>query len=74
MNWADEMVPKREKGQAANRRLTRYIMLAPLFHIASLIDTPMFNTKYLATHEEQEHASAINKLMCGLCACTNLGS
>ena len=25
MYWADEMVPKRENGQAANRRLTRYI-------------------------------------------------
>ena len=32
MYWADEMVPKRENGQAANRRLTRYIMLASLFH------------------------------------------
>ena len=26
------MVPKRENGQAANRRLTRNIMLASLFH------------------------------------------
>ena len=32
MYWADVMVPKREKGQAANRRLARYIMLASLFH------------------------------------------
>ena len=32
MYWADKMVPKRENGQAANRRLTRYIMLASLFH------------------------------------------
>ena len=31
MYWADEMVPKRENGQAANRRLTRYIMLAHYF-------------------------------------------
>ena len=35
MYWADEMVPKRENGQAANRRLTRYIMLASLFHYAT---------------------------------------
>ena len=35
MYWADEMVPKRENGQAANRRFTRYIMLAPLFHKAT---------------------------------------
>ena len=35
MYWADEMVPKRENGQAANRRLTRYIMLASLFHHAT---------------------------------------
>ena len=37
MYLADEMVPKRENGQAANRRLTRYIMLASLFHIVPLI-------------------------------------
>ena len=37
MYWADEMVPKRENGQAANRRLTRYIMLASLFHLLSYI-------------------------------------
>ena len=41
MNWADEMVPKRENGQAVNRRLTRYIMLAPSFHIAPPIDIPI---------------------------------
>ena len=35
MYWADEMVPKRENGQAANRRLTRYIVLASLFHHAT---------------------------------------
>ena len=35
MYWADELVLKRENGQAANRRLTRYIMLASLFHHAS---------------------------------------
>ena len=35
MYWADEMVPKRENGQAANRRLTPYIMLASLFHYAT---------------------------------------
>ena len=32
MYWADVMVPKRENGQAANRRLTPCIMLASLFH------------------------------------------
>ena len=37
MYWADEMVPKKEKGQAANRRLTPYIMLASLFHLSSYI-------------------------------------
>ena len=37
MYLADEMVPKRENGQAANRRLTRYIMLASLFHIVPLV-------------------------------------
>ena len=37
MYLADEMVPKRENGQAANRRLTRYIMLASLFHLSSYI-------------------------------------
>ena len=68
------MVPKTENGQGANRRLTRYMMLALLFHIAPLIDIPMFNTKYLATHKVQAHASAISKLMCSLCACTGLGS
>ena len=35
MYWADEMVPKRENGQALNRRLTRYIMLASLIHYAT---------------------------------------
>ena len=37
MYCADEMVPKRENGQAANRRLTRHIMLASLFHHATHI-------------------------------------
>ena len=37
MYFADEMVPKREYGQAANHRLTRYIMLASLFHLSSYI-------------------------------------
>ena len=37
MYWADEMVPKREKGQTANIRLARYIMLASLFHLSSYI-------------------------------------
>ena len=37
MYWADEMVPKRENGQAANRRLTLYILLASLFHLSSYI-------------------------------------
>ena len=32
MYWTDEMVLKRENGQAANCRLTQYIMLASLFH------------------------------------------
>ena len=35
MYWADEMVSKRENGQAANRRLTLYIILASLFHHAT---------------------------------------
>ena len=42
MYWADQVVPKRENGQAANRRLTRSIMLASLFHIAPFIDILMF--------------------------------
>ena len=42
MYSADEMVPKRENGQAAIR-LTRYIMLASLFHIAPLIDIPILS-------------------------------
>ena len=37
MYLADEIVPKRENGPAANRRLTRYIMLASLFHLSSYI-------------------------------------
>ena len=44
---------KRENGQAANLRLTRYIMLAALFHIAPLIDIPIFNSNFLATHKMQ---------------------
>ena len=35
MYWADEMVSKRENGQVANRRLTRYITLTSLFHYAT---------------------------------------
>ena len=66
MYWADEMVQKkRENEQAASRRLTRYIMLASLFLIAPLIDIPMFNIIYLATHKVQVHAGAMIKLMCG---------
>ena len=62
---------KRENGQAANHRLTRYIMLASLFHIMPFIDISMFNIKYLATHKVHVHAGTISKLMCGLCACTS---
>ena len=62
MYWADEMVPKRENGQAANRKFTRYIMLASLFHLSSL---------YHATHAVHVHAGAIRKLMCGLFAYTS---
>ena len=47
MYWADEMVLKSGNGQAANRRLPRYIMLASSFHISPLIDILMFNIKYL---------------------------
>ena len=65
MYLADEMVPKRENGQAANRRLTRYIMLALLFHIAPLIDIPKFIIIYHATHTVHVHAGAIRKLKCG---------
>ena len=35
MYWADKMVPKRENGQAANRRLTQHKLLASLFHHAT---------------------------------------
>ena len=64
MYWADEMVQKkRENEQATNHRLTRYIMLASLFHIAPLIDIPMFNFNNLATHKVQVHAGAMS-LMC----------
>ena len=59
-----------ENGQAANRRLARCIMLASLFHIAPLIDIPMFNIKYLATHKVHVHSGAKRKLKCGLCPCT----
>ena len=62
MYLADEMVPKRENGQAANRRLTRYKMLASLFHLSSL---------YHAAHTVHVLAGAIHKLMCGLFACTS---
>ena len=65
MYWADEMVPKRENGQAANHRLTRYIMLASLFHIAPLIDIPMFIIIHHPTHKLHVHAGAIRKLMRG---------
>ena len=63
MYLADEMVPKRVNGQAANRRLTRYVMLASLFHLSSL---------YHATHPVHVHAGAISKLMCGLFACSSV--
>ena len=62
MYWADKMVPKRENGQAANRMLTRYIMLASLFHLSSL---------YHTTHTVHVHAGAIRKIMCGLFAYTS---
>ena len=62
MYLADEMVPKRKHGQAANRSLTRYIMLSSLFHLSSL---------YHATHTVHVHAGAIRKSMCGLFACTS---
>ena len=71
MYLADEMVLKRENGQAAIRRLTRYIMFASLFHIAPLIDIPMFIIIYHGTHTVHIHAGAIHKLMCGLFACTS---
>ena len=61
MFWADEMVLQRENGQAANRRLTRYIMLASLFHLSSYT--------YHATHTVHVHVGEIRKLMCGLFAC-----
>ena len=48
MYWADEIVPKRENGQAVNRRLPRYIMLASLFHLSSYM--------YHATHTVHVHA------------------
>ena len=62
MYWADEMVPKRENGPAANRRLTRYIMLASLFHYIII---------YHATDTVHVNAGAIRKLMCCLFACTS---
>ena len=71
MYWADEMVPKKENGQAANRRFTRYIMLASLFHIAPLIDIPMFIIIYHPTLTVHVHAGAMRKLMYGLFACTS---
>ena len=70
MYSADERVPKRENGQAAIR-LTRYIMLASLFHIAPLIDIPMLIIIYHATHTMHVHAGAMRKLMCCLFACTS---
>ena len=33
-------VEKRENGQAASRRLSRYIMFASVFHVSPLIDIP----------------------------------
>ena len=57
MYLADEMVPKRENGQAANRRLTRYKMLAIIIISCSA-------TVHVL-------AGAIRKLMCGLFACTS---
>ena len=65
MYCADEMVPKRENEQAANRRLTRYI------HIASLTDIPKFIIIYHATHTVHVHIDAIRKIMYGLFACTS---
>ena len=62
MYWADEMVPKRENGQAVNSRLTRYIMLASILRLSSL---------YHATHTVHVHAGAKRILMCDLFACTS---
>ena len=62
MYWADEMVPKRENGRAANRRLTRSI------HNVGFIIS--FIIIYLSTHTVHVHAGAICKLMCGF-ACTS---
>ena len=63
MYWADEMVPKRENGQAANRRLTRSI------HNVGFITS--FIIKNLSTHTLHVLAGAIRKLMCGLFECTS---
>ena len=43
------------------QQITGY--LDSLIHIAPLIDIPMFNIKYLATHKVQVHAGAISKLI-----------
>ena len=56
-------VPKRENGQAANRRLTRYIIMVGFIISFFII--------YHATHTVPVHAGAIRKLMCGLFACTS---
>ena len=65
MYWADEMVPKRANGQAANRRLTRSI------HNVGFIISFIIIHVYLSTHTVHVHAGAIRKLMCGLFACTS---
>ena len=66
------MVPKREKGQAANRRLTRYIMLASIFHLSSYmyITSKQYTYMYIASRYHamdtvHVNAGAIRKLMCG---------
>ena len=51
----DEMVPKRENGQAANRRLTRSI------HNVGFIIS--FIIIYLSTHTLHVHAGAIHVLI-----------
>ena len=57
--------------ERANRRLTQYIMLASLLHMAPLIDIPKFIIIYHATHTVHVHAGVISKLMCGLFAYTS---
>ena len=62
MYWADEMVLKRENGQAANRRLTQ------IHNVGFIIS---FIIIYHTTDTVHVNADAIRKLMCGLFACTS---